>query len=449
MATREIVLPELGENIETADVVAVLVEVGQTIREGQSIVEVESEKASVEIPSPFAGVVREIRVKVGDRVRPGQVLAAVETQAEEARGAGAVPGEIRDKERRPQPAAATEPMEPETEGRPEPEAVPPPAPEPAPSREAQVVPAGPAVRRLARELGVDLREVAGTGPAGRISGEDVKEHVRKELAARRGAPAPVPIAAAAAAAPAPDAGHAELPDFSRFGEVVREPLGALRRKAMQSTGLSWAMIPHVTQFDRADITELEEHRRELTPRVEAAGAKLTITAILIKVAALALRAFPKFNASLDAQKEEIVYKKYVHIGVAVDTDRGLVVPVLKDADQKSLTRIAVELADLAGKARGRKLGPDDMRGSNFSVTNLGGLGTTYFTPLVIWPDVAVLGLGRADVEPVFRAGEISPRRILPLSISYDHRLIDGADAARFLRWVAEALEKPLMLFLES
>jgi pyruvate dehydrogenase E2 component (dihydrolipoamide acetyltransferase) len=226
-------------------------------------------------------------------------------------------------------------------------------------------------------------------------------------------------------------------------------MGALRRKATKTTSTSWALIPHVTQFDRADVTELERDRKHLSKELEEEGAKLTVTAILIKLAAFALKRFPKFNASLDLEEETIIYKHYVNIGVAVDTDRGLVVPVLRNVDQMNLIEVALELNDLAQRARKRKLGLESMSGSNFSVTNLGGLGTTYFTPIVTWPDVGVLGVGRATTEAILEEGAFVPRLILPLAVSYDHRVVDGADASRFLRWIAESLERPLKILMEG
>ena len=298
-------------------------------------------------------------------------------------------------------------------------------------------PAAPSVRRLARELGIDIDQVTGSGPSGRISLNDVKAFAKRQLAG-----APPPAAAPAGAAPA-------LPDFGRWGEVEYERLSAIRRATVQNMARAWSTVPHVTQFDRADITELEALRKQYGKRVEAAGGKLTVTAIVLKVAASALKAFPKFNASLDVEGERAVLKKYVHLGVAVDTDRGLLVPVIRDADRKNIVEIAVELGDLSARARDKKITPDELQGASFTITNLGGLGTTYFSPIINWPDVAILGIGRAETLAVHREGQFVPRRILPLSLSYDHRWIDGADAARFLRWIAEALEQPLLLALEG
>jgi pyruvate dehydrogenase E2 component (dihydrolipoamide acetyltransferase) len=294
------------------------------------------------------------------------------------------------------------------------------------------------VRRLARELGVDIHQVVGRGTGGRISAEDVKNHARDVL---EGA-APVTTAAG-------QPGRLRLPDLTAFGEVERQPVSSVRRLTAESMARAWAVVPHVTQQDRADVTDLEALRKRYAPRVEAAGGKLTVTAIVLKVVAFALRRFPKFNAALDLENQEVVLRRYVHIGVAVDTERGLLVPVVRDADRKNITEIAVELNDLAERARSKKLAPGEMRGSGFTVSNLGGLGTTYFSPIVNWPEVGILGVGRAQTEVTWREGGPVPRLVMPLSISYDHRLIDGAEAARFLRWVAEALEHPLLLALEG
>jgi pyruvate dehydrogenase E2 component (dihydrolipoamide acetyltransferase) len=304
------------------------------------------------------------------------------------------------------------------------------------------------VRRLARELGIDVNDVPGTGPDGRISLEDVKAYARQILSGAaptledRGAPRISNAPAAAFSIP-------DLPDFSRFGEVERVTTNKVRKVTAETMALSWNVIPHVTQFDRADITELEPWRARYAPRVEAAGGKLTVTAIAVKVVASALKVFPKFNASYDHREQELVLKKYINVGVAVDTDHGLLVPVIRDADRKNITTIAAELAELSEKSRTRKIALDDLQGANFNISNLGGLGTTYFSPIVAWPQVAVLGMGRANVEAVHRDGAFVPRSILPLAVSYDHRAVDGADCARFLRWIAEAMEQPLLLALEG
>jgi len=286
---------------------------------------------------------------------------------------------------------------------------------------------------MARELGVDIDQVAGTNPAGRISVEDVKAHAKRLIETR------------AAGAPAVTA----LPDFSRWGDIERQPMRAVRRKTAEHLTAAWTTIPHVTQFDAADITALDEFRKKYAKRVEEAGGNLTVTSIAVKVIAAAMKVFPQFNASIDMAAGEIVFKKYVHIGIAVDTDRGLLVPVVRDADRKNITQLSVEIAQLSEKARTRKIALDEMQGGCFSISNLGGMGGTNFTPIVNAPEVAILGIARGRMEPVFKDGAFIPRMMLPLALSYDHRLIDGADGIRFLRWVVDALEQPFLLALQG
>lgn len=495
---REIKLPPLGENVETADVVAVLVSVGDQVQKDQSLIEIETEKASAEIPAEATGVVKAIHVKVGDKITVGQNIvtieggeegaekaaaekpaaekgaaekgaseeapsenaaAAVEVGAERARPhpreemaadkasqtpkSGSTPKAAQKTTGVAKPAPAEEPA---PTGKAEqalkvaPAEKPAPAKKPAPEAapEHQAAAAAPSVRELARELGVDIDLVPGSGPGGRVSAEDVQEYVRGI----------VPGAARPGGAPA-GRRVAALPDFTKWGEVRREPMSNVRRKTAEHLAMAWSAIPHVTQFDQADITRLEKLRERYGERVTAAGGKLTITAIVLKVTAAALKIFPRFNSSLDSELEELIFKQYVHIGVAVDTDRGLLVPVIRDVDKKNLIQISVELTGAADRARNRKITLEELRGGCFSITNLGGLGTTYFSPIVNWPEVAVLGIGRARTEAVFMGGQFEPRLILPLSISYDHRVIDGADAARFLRWIAEALAQPMLLVLEG
>lgn len=309
------------------------------------------------------------------------------------------------------------------------------------------MPAAPSVRRLARELGVDIRAVPGSGVLGRISAADVRAY------ADGGAVAPT-VAGAEAASPAAAPAAVQpvaLPDFSRWGETERSPMSGVRKATVRSMTNAWSSVPMVTQFDKADITELEVVRKRYQPKAEALGAKLTPTAILLKVVAGALRRFPDFNASIDVAAQEVVHKRYVNVGVAVDTDAGLLVPVVKNADRKNMLELAVELGELAVKARNRKLSPDEMQGGNFSISNLGGIGGYGFTPIVNPPDVAILGVSRSSMEPVWNAatGEFEPRLMLPMSLTYDHRLIDGAAAARFLRWVCTALEDPFLIALEG
>jgi pyruvate dehydrogenase E2 component (dihydrolipoamide acetyltransferase) len=456
----EFTLPELGENIAAGDVVRVMVHVGDTLQRDQPVLELETDKATIEVPSSVAGLIKELRIKPGDKVAVGQPILVVD---ESAAGAPA-----------PQPDAAPAPStvddEAVSEGGMALEVASPPGAEarardereqglgrlrhdygpqaPAGRRVVDIaagrpvpvpvapVPAAPSTRRAARELGVDIAQVQGSGPGGRISMDDVKGYARSVITTGGGAPF-----AAAQAGP--------LPDFSRWGEVDRQPMRAIRRKTAEHMALAWGTIPHVTQFDKADITGLEPLRKKYAQRVEAAGGKLTITAILIKVAATALKVFPQFNASVDIPNEQVVYKKYVHVGVAVDTEFGLLVPVLRDVDTRNIIEIASDLAVVAEKAKARKLTPEEMQGGCFTISNLGGIGGTAFTPIVNAPEVAILGVSRSVTEPVFVDGEFEPRLMMPLSLSYDHRVIDGADGIRFLRFIVEALEQPFVLSLEG
>ena len=452
----EFKVPELGENVASGDVAKVLVSVGDTVKLEQPVIELETDKATIEVPSSVAGVVKEIKVKKGDKVSVGAVIFTVDDGGAAGNGAGKTAAA-------PPPPAEAKP-EPKAEAKPEPKpepkaeakvvSMPPrqpaeappaqaaaPAPAPAPTA-SNLMPAAasPAVRRLAREIGVDINAVVGSGPAGRISQEDVKEHARRILssAGSTGAPAAGGMAARASR---------PMPDFAKWGEVQREPWSNIRRVTSEHLSYSWNTVPHVTQFDKADVTALEELRKKYKDQVVKAGGNLTVTAMLVKVLATALQKFPQFNASIDPDRGEIVYKKYVNVGVAVDTDRGLLVPVIKDAGRKNITQIAVEMQQLAEKARDRKLTIEEMSGGSMSLSNLGGIGGTYFTPIVNWPEVAILGVSRGGTEPVWKDGQFVPRQMLPLSLSYDHRLIDGADAIRFLRWVVEAIEQPFLLSL--
>ncbi|MEO8522948.1 MAG: 2-oxo acid dehydrogenase subunit E2, partial [Acidobacteriota bacterium] len=296
--------------------------------------------------------------------------------------------------------------------------------------EGALPPSAPSVRRLARELGVEIRQVAGTGPDGRISVEDVQAFVRAALSGSGGGAPAVP-----------------LPDFSKWGEVERKPMSNIRRKTAEHLSHAWNAIPHVTQQDKADITALEPLRKQYGAQAEKAGGKLTMTVVALKIVAAALRKFPQFNSSVDMARQEIVYKHAVHIGVAVDTPRGLLVPVIRDVDRKGVIELAAELGTLSEKARTGKLSLDDMQGAGFTITNLGGIGGTSFTPIVNWPEVAILGISRGVHEAVYDGAAFQPRQMLPLSLSYDHRAIDGADGARFLRWVVEAFEQPFVVLL--
>jgi pyruvate dehydrogenase E2 component (dihydrolipoamide acetyltransferase) len=514
----EFKLPELGENITAGDVVRILVAPGDTIAKDQAVVELETDKATIEVPSSVAGTVEAIAVKPGDRINVGQVVLTVADGAPKSDASDVAPGAKTEKadssavapganaektepsavapdakaegaEKSQKPAPARSP-EPDTEGaeggldqrtgqrqrgdgaergvaergtgradQPETqqaEAAPPKqkrgevvdisrgarGPQAAPSAVASepppaagtAAPAAPSVRRLARELGVDISLVAGSGTGGRISLDDVQSYVKHALSGSGpGAPALAP--------------GAPLPDFSKWGEVERKPMSSIRRKTADHLSHAWNAIPHVTQHDEADITELEKLRKQYSPQAEQAGGKMTITAIALKVIGAALERFPQFNASADMSRHEIIYRHAVHVGVAVDTDRGLLVPVVRDVDRKGILDLAVELSKLSEKARGGKLSLEEMQGGGFTITNLGGIGGTSFTPIVNWPEVAILGISRGTHEPVYDGQQFQPRLMLPLSLSYDHRVIDGADAARFLRWVAEAFQQPFVLSL--
>ena len=422
-------LPDLGENIEAGEVVNLLAKSGDSVAQDQPLIELETDKAVIEVPSSVSGTVVEMHVAVGDRVAIGQLVATLS-------GAGAMPSAP--------PAETTEPAAPTapaaTAAAASPERVAPAvqAVDSAPDAPAKLVPAAPSVRRLAREIGVNIAAVEGTGPGGRISQNDVKAHARALNTERAAAPAEGPAT-----------GAMPLPDFSQWGEIERESMSNVRRTTAVRLSQAWATIPHVTQFDKADVTQLEIARKKFAKKVEAAGGKLTPAAIVLKVVASALKVFPQFSASIDMANQEVIYKRYSHIGVAVDTDRGLLVPVVRDVDQKNLIELALELGEIAAKARGKKLRPDDMQGGCFTVSNLGSIGGTGFAPIVNPPEVAILGVARSVQEPVFLDGEFKPRLMMPLSLSYDHRLIDGADGARFLRWISEALENPLLVLLEG
>jgi pyruvate dehydrogenase E2 component (dihydrolipoamide acetyltransferase) len=448
-ARNEFKLPELGENIDQGELVRLMISPGAKVSEGQPVMELETDKAVVEVPSSVTGVVKDILVKQGEKIKVGQVIFTLE-------GAAAAP------EEKPKhspvehfseqnAARLTFQTAIRAEGKTEEQALPPDKPQPLPpsftmpvqlskvagDSQGEPVPAAPHVRRLARELGVDVHEVKGSGPGGRISKEDVKNYSRSLLAAATAAPQGAKFA------------QPELPDFTKWGKIERVSIRGIRRKTAEHLWQAWTTIPHVTQQDHADITELEQLRARFAPKAQEAGGKMTVTAIALKVCASALKIFPQFNASIDMAKEEIVYKQYINIGVAVDTDRGLLVPVIREVDKKNIVELATELTQLSVKAREKKLTPDEMQGGTFTITNLGGIGGDGFSPIVNHPEVAILGLSRSTMQPVFIGGKFEPRLVLPLSLSYDHRLIDGADAARFLRWIAEAFEQPFLLSVQG
>src|SRR5271169_2397153 len=447
----EFKLPELGENIDSGDLVRLMISPGARVAEGQPVMELETDKAVVEVPSSVTGVVREVKVKEGQKVKVGEVIFTLE---------GGAVAEV-EPARRHQPvehisgqqaARLAFQLAMRAEGKTEEQALPPdqpPAPVSAFSMPVQLdkvagtdrdpIPAAPHVRRLAREIGVNIRSVQGSGPGGRVSEDDVKQCAKNALMQ----------AAVAAQTPRGSFAEPELPDFAKWGKTERVSMRGVRRKTAEHLRQAWNTIPHVTQQDRADITELEQLRAKFAPRAEEAGGKMTVTAIALKVCASALKVFPQFNASIDMGKEEIIYKQYINIGVAVDTDRGLLVPVIRDVDKKNIVELAAEMTQLSKKARDRKLTPAEMEGGTFTITNLGGIGGTGFSPIVNHPEVAILGLSRSRMEPEWVNNKFEPRLILPLSLSYDHRLIDGADAARFLRWIAEAFEQPFLLSVQG
>ena len=446
----EFKLPELGENIHQGDLVRLMISPGAQVSEGQPVMELETDKAVVEVPSSLSGIVKDVLVSQGEQIKVGQLIFTLEpgatSQSHLQQPSRAE--ESHDHARMAFQAAI------QSEGKTEEQALPPDQPPAAPvatftmplhlDRAAGVenrgpVPAAPHVRRLARELGIDIHNVPGNGPGGRISEEDVKLYAKSVIVA----------AASGAGAVATHLKQPALPDFGKWGKIERVSMRGVRRKTAEHMWEAWSAIPHVTQQDKADITELEQLRTKFGPKAAEAGGKMTVTAIALKVCASALKIFPQFNASIDMEKEEIVYKQFINIGVAVDTDRGLLVPVIRDVEKKNIVQLAAELTGLSKKARDKKLSPADMEGGTFTITNLGGIGGTGFSPIVNYPEVAILGLSRSSMEPVWMNGKFEPRMVLPLSLSYDHRLIDGADAARFLRWIAEAFEQPFLLSVQG
>ena len=428
-------LPEIGEGVTEATVTAVFAEAGKPARKDEPFVELETDKAAFELPCQFDGKVKDIAVAVGDTVKVGGLIAVIE-EGSHAPDSKTKPDAAKQPEPAPTPAGGVEkPAEKNNPGTAKVEE-PPPAPakpvEQKKGRPASAPPSSPAAKSLARDLGINISEVK-SAAGGRVSLEDVRAHAKDLINS-------------------PSAGGAGgLPDFSPWGEIERAPVSTVGKASAQQLSKSWRTIPHVTHHDSADITELEQLRKTFSPKAEEAGGKLTVTAIMVKVAASALGVFTKFNGSFDEARGEMIFKKYVNIGVAVDTERGLMVPVIKNASEKNIVEISIELSDLAKRAREKNIKPDELAGATFTVSNLGGIGGDSFTPIINPPEVAILGLARANVRPVFDAasGQFKPRTILPLSLSYDHRMIDGAEAARFARWVAEAVEEPFKLVFEG
>lgn len=466
----EVKIPQISEETDTAKVAEILVKEGDTIEKDQSVIAVETDKASVEVPSSHSGTIREIKVSEGEEVKVGDVILTLsdgeeeggekekkedkkeekedkeqektkdsekekkkeEDQKEESKKEKPEKEEETEKEeteknREEEASEKKQKEDKETEGREKEDA----KEKGDDEKDVEVPgkPASPAVRRLARELGVEIEQVEGSGPGGRVTEDDIKSHARGErgkTSARQ---------------------TLSLPDFSKWGSTETKPLSGIRKETARRTQASWQNIPHVFQFDEADISEIQKYMEKNKEKAEEAGGRLTITAILLKISANALLQFPKFNASIDLENEEMILKHYIHIGIAVDTEKGLLLPVIRDVDKKSIIELAAEITKIAEKAREGKLSPEEMKGGNFSISNLGGIGGTNFTPIIYHPQVAILGVARAKTSPVYSGGEFKPREILPLSLSYDHRLIDGAEGAEFLQWIVQALEDPYRALL--
>jgi len=420
--SRSFILPDLGEGIHEGEVLAVPVEVGQEVKEGDIILEVETDKAAVEIPSPYSGSIQEIVVKPGDIVNVGDVMMTFSSGAEVQT--------VREQKPIEKPAAPADDAAAATRLSPAPKEGP--------------VPASPATRRLARELGVDLHWVTATGPAGLVTAEDVRQFAQNSKA---------DIGVPATSAPVTDEAQPlpmsepPLPDFTRWGSVERVPFRSIRRATGKQMTLAWSLIPHVNSQDVVDITKLEAFRQKHKTEIESAGGKLTLTVFALKAIATALKTYPNFNATLDTMNAEIIIKQYYNIGVAVNTDRGLIVPVVRDVDRKSIKEISLELNDLVRRTRARKTTLEEMQGGTFTITNAGAMGGGFFAPIINYPEVAILGLGQGRMQPVVRDRgkgdfQIVPRLMMPVVLCIDHRVLDGADAIKFLRVIIDSLEDP-------
>ena len=415
-------LPDLGEGIHEGEILAVMVKVGQEVKEGDIILEVETDKAAVEIPSPHTGRIEEIFVKPGDVVNVGDVMMTF------SGGEKAV--NVAEKEPAETPATQAEKV---TQ-----------APSPPAQSTTGPVPASPATRRLAREMGVDLHQVNPTGPAGLVTAEDVRAFADKGPAGQKEVPTPAVSEAESHSAPVP---IPALPDFEKWGAVERIPFRSIRRATARQMSLAWSQIPHVNSQDVIDVTKLEAFRQKHKAEIERVGGKLTLTVFALKAIATALKTYPNFNATLDTVNSEIIIKHYYNIGVAVNTDSGLIVPVVRDVDRKSIRELAVELNDLVQRTRARKTPVEEMQGGTFTITNAGAMGGGFFAPIINYPEVAILGVGQARMQPVAREKEkgnfvIVPRLMMPVVLCIDHRVLDGADAIRFLRVLVDTLEDP-------
>jgi len=475
--TTEFKLPELGEDIETGDIINIMVTVGDSVTKEQPLMEIETDKAVIELPAPIDGSIKELHVKKGDNIKIGQLLVTFDEissdlnkeeqdlnltkikQDQVKNDTVKITGEKENEHDESTPVTS----ETEEEGK----VISMSRPEEKPNdgieiekklgsdqdniisisrqeevesnddNKIEIIPASPSIRRLAREIGVDLKRVKGSGTGGRITQEDVKEYSRNSLTNKKEYKADNKS----------DAGLKEI-ESRKDKDIVIEPMNRVRIIIADRLSDSWK-APHVTQHDKADITEIEQFRKDYGEEVKKAGGKLTMTSIITKIVSHALIKFPKFNCSIDMDRKEIIYKNFYNIGIAVDTDRGLLVPVIKDVNKKNIVDISKELTDLSERSRNKKVSIDELQGSTFTISNLGGLGGTYFTPVIYSPNVAILGMSRSNFEPVYINEDFVPRLMLPFSLSYDHRIIDGADAVRFLRWIIEALEKPFKILLNS
>ena len=432
MSMVEVKVPDIGD-FKEVEVIELLVKVGDTVAVDQSLITVESDKASMEIPSSQAGVVKELKVKIGDKVAEGSLMLMLETEGAAAGAPQAAPAAAP----APAPAAPAAAAPAAVVPAPMPTAAPAPTPAAAPAAANGAIPhASPSIRKFARELGVDLTQVRGNGPKGRITQEDVQAYVKGVIAG----------GAAATSAPAAKGGGGGLDllpwpslDFSRFGATELQPLSRIKKISGPNLHRNWVMIPHVTQYDQADVTDLEEFRKASNAAMAKSGVKLTMLAFVIKACIAALKKYPVFNSSLDAKGENLIVKQYYHIGFAADTPNGLVVPVVKDADKKGIAQIAQEMGELSAQARDGKVKPADMQGASFTISSLGGIGGTAFTPIINAPEVAILGLSKSEIKPVWDGKAFVPRLMMPTSLSYDHRVIDGAMAARFSVYLTEVL----------
>jgi pyruvate dehydrogenase E2 component (dihydrolipoamide acetyltransferase) len=434
---KEIKLPKVAEGVESATVTDILVKEGDAVTKGQSVIVVESDKASVEVPSEEAGKIKTISIKKDAEIKPGDVILVLETEEKEEQPKEEKK-EVKPQEKEPEgeekqrqkkedeKVETKEKMPAETQKEEKPGAK-----EEVKEKPAEEIAAIPNALRLARELGININDVKGSGLQGKILEEDVTAYAKEIIQGKL-----------------KDFQEEEsLPDFSKWGEVEKMPIKSIRKATAKRTATTWRIIPHVTHFDEAEISKIEELRTSKSHLVEKRGGKLTVTAILLKILSQALKEFPQFNASIDTKNEEIILKKYIHIGAAVDTERGLLVPVVRDVDKKDLIDISIELGALSEKARQGKLSADEMNGGSFVISNVGGIGGTNFTQLVYHPQVAILGVAKTETKAVFINNEFKPKHMIPLSLSYDHRIIDGADAARFMRWICEVIENPLNLFI--